>query len=254
MIRRWSTGGEIDQHVAATDQVQVREGRVHGHVLPGEEAHVANPFIHLVGTVHLRKKPPQTLGRHVNQDVLVINAAAGFFDAAFVQVRGKDLDRQIFARLIQKLDHCNGQRIGLLARSATAGPDANRRLSRAVLQEARQDALLQRRKRTRVAEKTCDADEQVIEERIDFARVLLEVFYIFGQLFEFLHGHAAHDPAVECAGLVKREIHAAARARERKESLHLSVVAFENFFGRRRFHRRSLTGAGGLLSHVRVLH
>ena len=48
--------GEVDQHVAATDQVQVGEGRVRRHVLLGEDAHISDRLADPIGFLLFVKK------------------------------------------------------------------------------------------------------------------------------------------------------------------------------------------------------
>lgn len=47
---------EVDQQIAAADEIQVREGRIGRDVLPGEDAHVADRFSDLVPPSTLTKK------------------------------------------------------------------------------------------------------------------------------------------------------------------------------------------------------
>src|SRR5581483_1875168 len=59
---------EIDEHVPAEDQVEPREGRVAGQVLPREHAHVADRLVDAVGAVDPGEEAPQAVGRHVAGD------------------------------------------------------------------------------------------------------------------------------------------------------------------------------------------
>ncbi len=63
-------GLEINQQVAATDQVQLGERSVADQVLRGENDRFTQPFVDLVAViVGLGEKPPQPLGRQVAGDV-----------------------------------------------------------------------------------------------------------------------------------------------------------------------------------------
>ena len=61
---------QVDQEVAATDQVDAREGRVGQYVVPREDAGVTDRLLDAVAAVDLDEEPPQAFGRHVLGDVL----------------------------------------------------------------------------------------------------------------------------------------------------------------------------------------
>ena len=51
---------QINQQIAATDQVQFGEGRVLGYVVLGKNAHIADGFADLVSLLDFREKATQT--------------------------------------------------------------------------------------------------------------------------------------------------------------------------------------------------
>src|SRR5205823_13008053 len=82
---------EINQHVPATDQVQIREGRINQHVLARKDAQVANALVDLIIPVDLAEKAAQTFGRNVLRYVFGVNAGAGLFDPGITDVSREDL-------------------------------------------------------------------------------------------------------------------------------------------------------------------
>ena len=50
---------QVDEHVPAADKVDVGEGRVGEHVVPGEHANVADRLADAVAAVHLDEEAPQ---------------------------------------------------------------------------------------------------------------------------------------------------------------------------------------------------
>ena len=56
---------EIDQEIAAADEVYVREGRVADEILPREDDHLAQRLVDPVAAFLLDKKPPQSLRRYI---------------------------------------------------------------------------------------------------------------------------------------------------------------------------------------------
>src|SRR5215813_13604127 len=67
---------EVDQQVAATDQIHPREWWVGDDVLSREDAHVAERLANAVTSIRLRKEAAQSLRRDVLGDVLRVEAGA----------------------------------------------------------------------------------------------------------------------------------------------------------------------------------
>ena len=119
-------GAEIDQHIAATDQVQIRKGRIGHHVLAGENAHLAHRFIDAVAAFGLHEKPPHPLGRHVHLDAIGEYAGAGFVETRVIDIGPEDLYRVLGLLLAHELDQGHRQRIDLLAGGTARHPNADR--------------------------------------------------------------------------------------------------------------------------------
>ena len=71
---------EINQQVAATDQVHPREGRIAEQILPGEDDHLAQELGGAVPAVLLRKEPAQPFRREVADEAFGIKTGAGFIE------------------------------------------------------------------------------------------------------------------------------------------------------------------------------
>ena len=71
---------QIDQHVAATDDIDMGKGRVQGQVLARKDAQIAQRFVDSVDMVLLLKKTPQALGTELGFDTVGINAGARFVE------------------------------------------------------------------------------------------------------------------------------------------------------------------------------
>src|ERR1700722_18871833 len=103
---------QIDQNIAATDQVKIGEGGINDHVLPRKNTHVADGFADLVDAVGLDEKAAQPFRRDIQLDVFRINARPGFFQRRLADVRRKNLDQRVAACRVKKLDQIYRQRIG----------------------------------------------------------------------------------------------------------------------------------------------
>src|SRR5205814_10478833 len=62
-------GSQINQYVSATDQIQLRERRIAGHVLLGEDAEIADVLADLISAVGLDEETLEPPGGYVGRDV-----------------------------------------------------------------------------------------------------------------------------------------------------------------------------------------
>jgi hypothetical protein len=83
---------EVNEDIAAGDQIEVPKGRINQDVLPREDTHVPNGFVDLNNCALPGEKTAQALVRNVLGDVLGINAATRPLDALLADVRGEKLE------------------------------------------------------------------------------------------------------------------------------------------------------------------
>ena len=199
---------QVNQQVAATDQVELGERRVLDHVLLREHQQVTNAFVDPVGAaVGLeREKSGQPLRRHVVGDAGRVHTGTGHGDGAAVDVGGKHLHLVAGLEQLQPFLQQDGHRISLFTGGTTSAPDPHRAARRLAFEQFGNDLFLQCHKRVGVAEKMGHANQQVIEQGLDFHRGLLQVLDITGHRLNLVHRHAALDAAVNGAGLVLRKI------------------------------------------------
>ena len=86
---------QIDQEIAADDEVELGKGGIHDDVLSGKGHHLANLLADPVAVPFLDKKPLQALGSNVGADVGRIDPGAGLVNGVAVEVGGKDLQGEI---------------------------------------------------------------------------------------------------------------------------------------------------------------
>ena len=199
---------QVDEHVAATDEVDLGEGWVGQHVVPGEHAHVADRLADAVAAVHLGEETPQALRRDVLRDALRVEARAGLLDARSVEVGGEDLDRQAAALRLGELRAKDGEGVGFLAGRAPQYPGAQRLAPGAVLEQLGQHRGLEPLERLRVAEESRHRDEDVLVEGLHLRRVFAQKTHIVRHLLEPVQDHPAVDAAAEAARLVVGEVDA----------------------------------------------
>ena len=85
------------------------------------------------------------------------------------------------------------------------------------LEEPRDDLAFQRLESLRIAEEVGDADQEVLQQRVEFPRLLAQALDEVGHLVDLQHLHAPLHPARHGLVLVAAEIVAGARAQQRAD-------------------------------------
>src|SRR6266508_1678632 len=99
---------EIDQQVAATDQVQVGKWGVSDHVLPRKNAHLANRLVDAVAPVHPDEESPQPLVGNVRLDGFRIPPRPGLLQCPLMNVRAENLCRMMQVAVRHELHQDDG--------------------------------------------------------------------------------------------------------------------------------------------------
>lgn len=100
---------EIDQEVAAADEVHARERRVGDEVLTREDHHVPQRLADSVATFRLDEEPPQAHRRDVGDEALRVETTAGFLQQGVVDVRGEELQLARLGRLVRCFHERHGE-------------------------------------------------------------------------------------------------------------------------------------------------
>ena len=108
---------QVDQQVAAAQQIDPDERRIIDDVLHREDQHVTQLCVHPKAARVFMKKAIEPLLRHLGRDAAGIDAGARRGDGFPVQIRSKDLQRAAGFQTgcFQRLLEGHGQRVGLLA-------------------------------------------------------------------------------------------------------------------------------------------
>ncbi len=158
---------KINQQVAATNQVQPREGRVVDEILPGEDDHLPQRLDDAIAAFFLDKKPAQSFRRDILREALGVETVAGFVQHRVVEVSGEHLELARAGSIFRGFHKGHGKGIGLFA-GGTAEHPSPERIVAAPLEELGIDLALENVKRFRVAEKTGHADERVRVKGVEF--------------------------------------------------------------------------------------
>ena len=226
---------QIDEQVAATDQVHARERRIGQHVVPGEHAQVADGLGDAVVSVHLDEEAAQSLARDVQQSFLGIEAGAGAFDACRIQIGAKHLQGCGALRRSDRFRKQHGQRVGFLARRAGGHPDAHWIVARALSEQRRKDLRLERLEHLGIAEEAGDVDQDVLVQRRDFGWILADPPRVVLEVGRLLQDHPpAHAPQ-QGVRLVLREVGSRGAAQDAQDRCQARLARFRFEFILKRF-------------------
>src|SRR5713226_7028221 len=106
---------EVDQHVAATDDVDPRKRWILKEILSSEDTHITDRFVNSIATFHVDEKAAQPFRRDIGRNTLRVDPGAGFLNASLAKVGAKELDGNIGASISQELEQRNCLRVGLFA-------------------------------------------------------------------------------------------------------------------------------------------
>jgi len=199
---------QIDQQIAADEDIQLGKGGLHDDVLRGKGHHLPDLLADPVAVIFLYKKTFQSLGRHISRDVERIDPLAGFVDRILVQVGGIDLQFEVCRglNLFQRLLEGNGQRIRLLPGRAACRPGPQYPAVRSLRQQRGENRFPDLFPCLRVAEKAGHADQQFLEEEHHLLGIFLQIADVSSNPVDLVDGHAPLYPAVDRILLVQGEI------------------------------------------------
>ena len=199
-------GVEIDEEVAADQQVEARKGRILEEVVMSEYDHLPQHLCHLPAVIDPGKEAHEPLFPEVGVDVVGIEAGTGPGDRRLVKIGGEELDPGIKLPFIQVLADENGHRVDFFAGGAAGVPNAHRFVGVPIREESRNDFLPQNLEGLGITEEAGHADEDVLAEGFRLLRVFPQQRDVFAESPGFVHRHAALDAAQDGVRFVGAEI------------------------------------------------
>ena len=200
-------GPKVDQHVAATDEIQPRERRVLRYVMPGENTRVPNDLRNLISAFRSGEEPRQPLRRDVRQRGVRVGAGPRLFDRRSADIGGENLDGKAHSPFAQEFHQANGDRVRLLPSGAARHPDADGIFELPILNQRGEHDRLEFLEDRRFPKERCDGDQTALAQRVGFLAILFQIPAVIFQPFESAEGHAALDAPRQRAVLVVREVH-----------------------------------------------
>src|SRR6185436_690760 len=124
---------QINEQVSTAYEIQPREWRVVCHVLPREEAQIADVFDHAVLAVLLREESLEALGRDVVYGLCGVRTHTRLLQRDLTDIRTEDLDPGGGDGISEVFQEGNGDGVHLFATRASRHPDSERPLTRQTL-------------------------------------------------------------------------------------------------------------------------
>ena len=208
-------GTQVDEQVAAAEQVELGERGVAVEVVDGEDHHVAQLFADAVASAFLDEEPREPRHAHVLGDGGGVKAEAARLDGRGVDVGSEELHPQVArgGHLIEGFKQQHRHRVGFFAGGAAGGPHPHHRVGRFAGQQRRQ-VPGQGGEGFRIAKKPGDADEQLVEEQVAFGGVLGQVVGVGVEVGDAAGHHPPLDAPQHRVALVVREVVAGARPQQ----------------------------------------
>ena len=94
---------QVDEHIAADDEIELGERGIPGHVLSREDATLADLFVDAIAAVEPAEEPAESLLRDVGGDPCRVDARAGPLDRALAHVGPEDLEGDGLGAIAQHL-------------------------------------------------------------------------------------------------------------------------------------------------------
>src|SRR6266446_1414532 len=197
---------QVNEQVAAGDQVEAGKRRVADHAVRREDAHLAQILDQMIATRFVDEEALEPRGRDRLDRVDGIARRARDAHCGFVYVGGEDLHLGRRLDPVHVLAQKDRDRVGLLAGGTADYPDAYLISRVLALEQLCDDRGLEQAKGRIIAEEIGDPDQQVPQQRPDLVRVLLQLLDILLEPRRLNHLHPALYAALKRAVLVFAEI------------------------------------------------
>ena len=201
---------EIDQQIAAGDQIELDERRVLERAVLRKQHEVAQFLFDAIVAAVLDEKALQPLLGHIGFDGFRVAAVARDRERGLVEIARKDLNDGMHGAPRRLLEEEHADAIGLFAGRAADDPDANRRVVFELLEDRRDTLLGERREGGPVAKERGDRDQKIGKQLLGFVGIGLQEAVIGREALLPRDLHAPRDAAQNRRPFVVREVVAGA--------------------------------------------
>ena len=214
---------QVDQHVAAADQIEPRERRVLQEILGREGDRVAERLPGLVAVVLDIEEPLEPVSVDVARDAGRVEARPGGRQQVIRDVGREDPDVERLAGLLRALGDQHRERIGFFAGGAAGDPNADRRVRVALPHQRRDHFLVEALPCLGIAEKAAHADREISGQRIRFFRFGAQPLQIGAELLDLVQPHPAMRPPQQRPPPVGSEVEIGMRSQNRHQLAEVIV-------------------------------
>ena len=208
---------EVDQQIPAGREVEVRERRVLDDVVFREEDQLAQLRAYAIAIILFREESLQPLHRDVRGVGHGVDALPRDGDAGGIDIGREYLDPGRIGQRIRVFGEQHGDRIGFLAGRARGHPGAHLIVAALAREQRRNDFLLEGFEGRTIPIEMRDADEDVLQERLQFLRTFAQQLRIGAQLRHAMDRHAPADAPAQRRPLVVGEVMARAGPEMRED-------------------------------------
>src|SRR5215469_639594 len=225
-------GSQIDQYIAAADQIHTRKRWIAEHVLSRENTHIADRLRNLITSGHFMKEAAQTYFRDFAGNRLFVDSGACFLNGVLAEVCAKNLNRHFNSEFRKRFDQRDRVGIRLLSGRAAGHPNAHRLRSRAIAEQLRINHLMEAVEDFGVTEKASDIDQDIPVESLHLLRVAMQQLDVIAQLVDMVNVHAAQDPPADRRYFVIDKIDFAVALQQPEYILHQTFFSIKSIVWR----------------------
>ena len=165
---------QIDEEIAAANEIYVGEWRVRQNIVNREDHTVAQFVGNTVMMIFPSEESRQSVRRHIRLDRIGIEPVARESHGVAVDVRSKNLKPRRPFQLLEGLQEQHGYGIGLFTRAAARTPHANRAPVFLLIDEIGNDFFGQEIESRFTAEKLRDANQQILAKQLGLSGFLAQ--------------------------------------------------------------------------------
>jgi len=141
---------QIDQHVSAANEIEMRKGRVMSDILPRKNASFPNGLADQIFPIYFSEVAVEAVRRNIFEKVVWINPRTSGFQRLLADIRAKEFHIRPKASGFKSFLNADGKRIYFLAGGTCWYPGSKRALKLSLLNKLR-EPLNNRSKRLRIA-------------------------------------------------------------------------------------------------------
>ncbi len=210
---------QIDQEIAADDQVETREGRIAQNIMLGEHHDFPHLLADAIAVVLFGEEPSQPLRPNFAFDGVGIETLAGAAQRRLMQIACENLDARRVRHAPRLFQKQHRDAVGLFTGGAADRPGADGVGGSFFCEEPRDDFLFEIVVGVCVSKELSDRDQKLFRQKMCFVRAAAQILQIVREQFLLMQLHAAANAAQHGRMFVFGKIHIRARTHLRQYAL-----------------------------------